>query len=592
MVAVKLPTFQGMVPAVDPHLLSDVNASEVVNAYLYSGALDGLPKKAQLYSLLNSAAAVAFRIPLNEADPTYLYDSFWLEFENPLTDFVAAPVSGDQYKRYYWTSPSSEPMYNTAERIKLGQPAFRLGIPQPANITVVASGGVSASLVSRAYLCTYVSEYGEEGPASNPVLVNGKADDTFAVTVPAVPIDYRGGSRNVKKIRIYRTITSAQGTATYYLVTELTATGAIQIFNDTLIDTVLASKPILESTAWTEPPDLNGFVAMPNGIIAGFRANELWFSEAYRPHAWPAAYSLTVEDDIVGLGVINQTLVVCTKGNPYTASGVNPASITTSKLAGYEPCLSKGSIVSTENGVYYVSNNGLILVNPGMAENITKQFISRDKWLEILNGGRVNAARFGSAYYCYNASVPAVADTAFQADMMQTANTVGSALGFMLDPTNANVGFVYLRETADIKTVVNDMFSGETLMVRSGKIMWLDQRPGYKIEPFKWVSKIFQTPDLKNFAAFKLYFYDRTDIDTPNPQNYSLGQVFNAATQKVIVRIFADGKLILAHEIRESGELHRMPSGFKAEFWKVEIEGQVKTKSFQMATSVKELSIV
>lgn len=594
MVAVKLPVFSGMVPSVDKHLLDNANAQYCNNAWLYSGALNGLPKKVPVFTLLQPNTTVAFRIPADDTDPTYLYNSRWMEFENPLTDFISAPVAADSFRRFYWTSTTIIPTYNTYDRIVAGLPAWQLGVPQPANLNVTASGGASATLVSRAYVTTLVTEYGEEGPASNPFVINGKIDDTFAVTIGAVPAAQIGTTHNVKKIRLYRTITSAAGTATYYRLTEVNALTTSQAYNDTMTDAVLATKPILESTAWTAPPDLDGFLTMPNGIVAGYKKNELWFSEAYRPHAWPAAYSLTLEHDIIGLGIINQTLVVCTKGNPYTASGVNPASITTSKLAAFEPCLSRGSIVSTEEGVFYTSPNGLILVNPGHAENITKQYISRDKWNEIMDG-RVNAGRLGSSYFAYGATDQNLfqINTRFvQAGFSQEEGTVGSSEGFMLDSANSNMGFGFIDDDKAIKSVKNDQLSGECILVRDGKVVWLDQRAGYAIDPYLWKSKVFQTPYLQNFTAFKVYFYDPVSFTFPNPQNFNVNQVFNPATQMAIVRVYADGKLILAHELRESGELHRLPSGFRAEFWEVEIEAQIKIKSFQMATAIKELANV
>lgn len=593
MAAIKLPIFSGMVPSIDKNLLADQNAAYSNNAWLYSGALYGLPAKVPLHTLVNPAATVAFRIPLNQGDPTYLFDSIWVEFENAYTDFINAPVAGDSFNRYYWTSSSQSPEYNTAARIALGQPAWLLGVPSPDPVTVVASGGVSSTLVSRAYLTTLVTEYGEEGAASAPFLINGKIDDTYAVTIPGVDPDLLGVTRNIKKIRLYRTITSAAGTADYYMLTEVDALVTAQVYNDTTTDTVLASSPILESTSWTPPPDLDGFVVMPNGIVAGFVDNELWFSEAYRPHAWPAAYSLTLEHDIIGLGVINQTLVVCTKGNPFTASGVNPSSITTSKLAVFEPCLGKGSIVSTEEGVYYVSPNGLIIVNAGLAQNITKQFISRDQWTAIIKRSIVNAGRLGSAYYAYGGGTQGVfQEDAFQNDFIQLKSSTGASDGFMLDPTNSNVGFTYTEDLMDIKSVRNDALSGEVMIVKEGKVHWLDQQPGYSTETYKWQSKVFQTPLLQNFSAFKVYMYEPLGFAFPNAQRFDIGQVFDPETQLAVVRIYADDKLLLAHEIRKSGELHRLPTGFKAAFWQIEFEGVVKIKSFQMATSVKELMSV
>lgn len=593
MTAIKLPVFAGMVPSVDKHLLNDSNAQYSKNAWLYSGALNGLPKKVPIHTMVDPLATVAFRIPSPDGEPAYLYDGAWKEFQNPLTDFISAPVQGDSFRRFYWTSTSEVPKYNTYDRILAGQPAWLLGVPQPGDITVVPTGGVSATIVSRAYVTTLVTEYGEEGPASNPFVINGKEDATFAVTIAGVPAADMGVNRNVKKIRLYRTITSSAGTVTYYRLTEVNAVVGTQVYNDTMSDAVLASNPILESTAWTAPPDLDGFIVMPNGIVAGYLDNELWFSEPYRPHAWPAAYALTLEHDIVGLGIINQTLVVCTKGNPYTASGVNPAVITTSKLAAFEPCLSRGSIVSTESGVFYTSGSGLILVNPGYAENITKQYISRDKWNEVLKDSRVNAGRLGSAYFAFGASVPDWVDSGWvQEDFVQTSIVIGAADGFLIDPSNSNAGFTYARDDMDIKSVRNDQLSGECLLVRDGKVVWLDQRMGYRVDPYVWKSKVFQTGYIMNFNAFKVFFYPITGFTFPNAQNFDVAQIFNPNTQLGVVRVYADGNLILTHELRTSGELHRLPSGFKAQFWEIEFEAQMGIKNFQMATSIKELASV
>jgi len=591
MAAIKLPTFAGMMPSIDDHLLADQNASFCENAWLYSGSMYGLPARAELYTLQSPASTTAFRIPFNDGDPSYLYSSTWVEFENADTDFFSAPVAGDTYKRFYWTSTSSIPMYNTLARIIAGQPAWKLGVPQPGNINVTLAGGSSSTLVSRAYVTTLVTEYGEEGPASRPDLVNGKIDATYTVHIAAVGANDLGVERNVKKIRIYRTITSSMGTAAYYMVAEVTALSTAQTYDDILEDVDIAANPILESTIWTAPPDLDGFVVMPNGIIAGFVNNELWFSEAYRPHAWPAVYSITVEFDIVGLAVIGQTLVVCTKGNPITAAGVNPSSITTSKLAAFEPCLTKGSILPTENGVYYASPNGIILVNSGYAQNITSQFISHDTWSEIVDRGRVNAGRFGSAYYAYGAATSAAfQQNAFQSNMVQQEDTGGTSDGFMIDPVNQNMGFTYLADDKDIISIYNDAYSGEMLFVRDGKVCWLDQRKGYKATPFTWRSKIFQPPKIDNFAALKVFFYTDEDYLPSAPQDFSVAQTFDPLTKMGVIRIIADGKTIAAREIRKPGELFRLPSGFKADFWQIEFEGRVRVKSIQMATSVKELS--
>lgn len=593
MVSIKLPVFSGMVPSVDQHLLTDQNASFCNNAWLYSGALVGLPQKEMLHEMVNPAATVAFRIPIYDDDPSYLHDSVWVEFENNLTDFVSAPVADDQYRRFYWASPNQPTRYNTFERIQNGLPPFLLGLPSPGPLHVEVAGGSSETIVSRAYLATFVSEYGEEGPASEPFLANGKMDATFTITIPAANSADLGEDRNIKKIRLYRTIVSAAGTTTYYRLYETDATTSTQTFIDIVTDANLASLPILESTEWVAPPALEGMVSMPNGIMAGYVGNTLYFSEPYRPHAWPGIYSLTIDYDVVGMSVTGQTLVVCTKGNPITASGVNPASITTSKLAVFEPCLSKGSILPTEEGVYYTSPNGLILVNAGIIQNVTKQFISRDRWASIAYKGKVNAGRLNGAYIAYGAGIEQAFQNAFQDDFAQTEpEDEGSPVGVLIDPTNTNMGFTYISTKEEVKSVINDAFSGELIFVSDGKVYWLPQDPGYQTEPYVWRSKTFQPPVKVNFSALKIYFYDDPTFKTPNPRNVDLNQVYDPETQKGIVRIYADGVLVSAQEFRKSGELLRLPAGFKADFWQIEFEAIVKIKSFQMSTSVKELSVV
>lgn len=593
MAVIKLPVFSGMVPSVDKYLLAEQNAAYCNNAWLYSGALMGIPQRVALHTLTNPDAQVAFRIPVAGVDESYLFDSFWVEFVDEDTDFIKAPTAGDNFQRYYWASPSEVPKYNTAARLILGQPAWLLGLPQPVKPTVAITGGTSTTLVSRSYITTLVTEYGEEGPASDPfTIASAKSDATFTVTIGAVAALDMGTNRNVKKIRLYRTVVGADGSVDFYMVAEVNALTTTQTFVDNITDTVAASNLYLESTNWTAPPDLDGIIAMPNGITAGFRGKELWFSEAYRPHAWPAAYSLNLEHTIVGLGVIGQTLVVCTNGNPYTAAGVNPVSITTAKLASFEPCLTKGSMVSSEEGVYYASANGLIVVNPGVADNITKQYISKDKWTEILNSGRINGGKLGSAYYAFGAQIQGLFQQGMAQDnMVQQTIKIGTTQGFMLDPTNANVGFTYIGSDDSILSVQNDNLSGEMIMIKGGKIWWHNQNPGFISETYTWQSKIFQAPKKMNFVAFKCYLYGNPDFPWTTPQNVDINQEFNPNEQLLIVRVYADNRLILAHEIRESGELHKLPTGFKADFWQIEFEGRATVKNLQMATSVKELSL-
>jgi hypothetical protein len=63
-----------------------------------------------------------------------------------------------------------------------------------------------------------------------------------------------------------------------------------------------------------------------------------------------------------------------------------------------------------------------------------------------------------------------------------------------------------------------------------------------------------------------------------------------AADMYGIVRVFADDRLVYQREIRTPGELFRLPSGFKAMWWQIEIEARVQINNVETATTAKELS--
>jgi hypothetical protein len=581
MVAVKVNTFGGMIPAIDDRLLSDQQAAYSENAWLYSGALNGLPVPTLLHEAAAGTAKV-YRIPNDYTNSRYLFDSFFMEFENADTDVIRAPVFDDTFDRYYWADSSDDPKYNTKARITNGDAEWLLGIPTPSTgLTATPSGGVGAASV-RSYVYTWVSAYGEEGPPSPPVTQTGKVDDTWAlasIDAPAGTDDGGvGDDRYIATKRIYRTVTSGSGVATYFFVAEIAYNTTT--YNDTRTDADISAEDQLQSTDWTAPPDdLQGFVVMPNGIVASWRSNELWFSEPYRPHAWPVRYVLTVAYPIVGLGLVNQTLVVCTQGFPVTATGVHPSVMTTSNLTSFEPCISRGSILSAPEGVYYASPNGLILVSPGRIENISKDLVTKDRWQQLTSNTNLRAARIGTAYYAFGSVRPGVFDEdAFDEDAFAQEDFTGAYLGVMIDPTNARVAYNVLTSDIPVSNVINDPWSGELFVIKEDEVLWIDQgTEGAAIEAYLWRSKAFQPGDKKNFSALKVYFDDTAD-DPPD----SFGTV----------RIYADNTLRLERELVASGNLIRLPSGFKADFWQFEIEAYVKVYSVQMATSVKELASV
>jgi len=600
MTAINLEAFGGMIPGTDDRLLPNSQAEFVENCWLYSGTVYGFHDPVPIYTLINPKTKKVFRIPKTYPDREHIVDSWWMEFQEPYTDVIRNPTSDDQYGRYYWAqhqktgSPVVPPQYNTRDRIINGNPSYVLGIPKPATKpTIAAVAQTPTPLEERTYVYTWISAYGEEGPPSPPSNVTkGSGSATWNITVTA-PTAANLANRNLTTTRIYRTIVSAQGTATYYFVADLPI--ATLTYADSALTTVVSQGNVLQSTFWYPPPDdLDGWQTMPNGIIVGWRRSEVWFSEPYRPHAWPPPYMVTTEYPIVGIGVIDQTAIVCTNGNPYAISGVNPSQMAQSRLAQYEPCTSRGSILSTPIGVAYSSPNGLCVAIAGEVRVATRAMIGKDDWQSLLVLPSLRAAAVNGGYYCWGSTLPgAFEPSAFDNDSFALTDYSGSYVGGFIDLNDSRVAYHTLYHATPTENVITDVWTGEVLMIRDGKVVWLDIAPTRKREKYIWRSKRFNMMFRKNLAAMKVWF----EVHPTYPQlaqtrNVALQQDFRMDEQYGLVRVYADDRLVYTNELRTPGELMRLPSGFQAQYYQFEVEAQCEVYKIEVASSVKELTSV
>jgi hypothetical protein len=445
-------------------------------------------------------------------------------------------------------------------------------------------------LESRAYVYTWVSAYGEESPPSPPTVYTGWSGDPWVVKVTA-PGSTVTTNRNISKVRIYRTVTSVAGSATYFYVTEMNVSSTA--YTDENDNATVSSNDILESIYWTAPPsDLKGLVSMPNGMIAGWRNNEVWFAEPYRPHAWPVAYSVSVDYPIVGMGVIGQTLIVCTTGNPYAISGINPASMAISKIASFEPCMSRGSVVSTPVGVVYASSNGLAVAVPGSVSIVSRSMITKDAWQELLYLETLRGAPLNGGYYCWGSVRLGCFDPgAFNTEVFQQDDYTGAYTGAFIDVANQRVSYNKLTTTDPTYNTITDNWTGEVFVMRDGKVHWIDVSPNRTHGVYTWKSKIFEMPNRRNLEAMRVWFSTFSDTPTLNPVAVVSPTTLNSDMYG-IMRVYADGILKFSREIRTTGDMFRLPSGFRAQYWQFEIEGRVQINSVEIATAAKELGNV
>lgn len=599
MSVIKMQAFSGMLPAVDDRLLPENAAAYSRDAYLNSGTLIGWRAPKLLFNLLASTTRYAYRIPVDNARTGIADTSYWLEFDDKDTNVVRTPVIDDSFERFYYASPSVRPKYNTKARIAAGLSPWFLGVPAPTDAPGVSpSGGSGAGIAAaRSYVYTYVTAYGEESAPSPPLVQNGYLDDTWEVTLTSPVANDMGVDRNIETINIYRTVTGTNGVASFFLVD--TVSNVTTSYNDSLTDETVAQNVELPSATWGEPPsDLKGISLGANGMIAGFKENEVWFCEPFRPHAWPSVYVLTTEFPIVGIGVCGQSFIVITTGYPVVLTGPQPDSITASVVHKSEPCTSRGSIVSTGAAVFYTSPNGLQAVTPyGTISNTTEKWFQRDQWqqLPLLS---VRAVHSGPDYFALGAVYvdPATAaDNSSQATTgftIQSPQTTSEQVSAPPGAGIVNPAFGWLSSDAAVFNMMMDFWTAVPLVIKDQKVYYYDfADTAPTITPYVWKSRIYQEQAKKNYEAMRLWFNVPPGTTPQNATRTITPTIATLASDMYgIVRVYADGVLVTTREIRTSGELLRINSGFKADFWQWEIEGRVAILNMQVATNVKELA--
>lgn len=450
----------------------------------------------------------------------------------------------------------------------------------------------SSVYTARAYVYTWVTAYGEEGPPSEPSVVNGWSNGTWTINLfTPDPLDM-GTRRNIVYTNIYRSVTNQSGQGTYFFVAQIPVTQSTYV--DTSNDATVALNQQLVSLYWFEPPsDLQGIAAFPNGITVGFRSNEIWFSEAYRPHAWPPGYVITTEFPVVGIGICGQAIVVCTEGTPYLVNGINPSAMALTKINLPEPCLHRGSIVSTDTTVLYVSQNGLIQISQsGAGSNITEGWITRERWQGLTPQSEVRAIKLMTSYFAFGASVPGLLTAGYTVELSQEDQV---SFTVWPQPGGHRIGFNELTppNNYNINNVEVDVWTGVALLVQNAGIYYYDftdQSP--TIVPYKWRSKLYQQLSKKCFAAMRIWFDIPPSTPVQDARNTAEPQPTLGPNQYGIVRVYADGNLWTTREIYTSGELLRIYSGIKADTWQWEFEGRVLITNVQTATSIKELGLI
>ena len=561
----KRDRFSGIAPGVSPRLLADEFAQIAENLDFESGRLKPTTDDSNTFTLTNSIRRSIF----------FYRDTNWLQWDEDDVFVVEGPIPADTLDRLYWTG-QDYPRIGTAQTIvsgSSGYPAnsYRLGVPAPANAPLIAKTGTADDTQTPddvAYVYTFVTAFGEEGPPSPASSVLERTDtETITITMPSG--DHPSGNYNFgsnAKKRIYRSNTGSTNT-TFQFLGEVAFTATT--FTDTKSSFELGE--VLPSGTWIGPPDddsslypdgpLTGLIPIANGVFAGFTGKRLCLSEPFLPHAWPIDYRITLEEDIVAIGSVSNGIVALTDGAPYFVTGVDPSAMTAIKLDIAQACINDKSVVDMGEYLLYAGPDGLVAVTGGQGEVVTNGLISAKQWNDDFNPTTYRAFRYENTYVAF-----------------------WSGGGFVYDPRAAEAALSNLTYTGEVRGGYMHPKDGELYIIIGDKIK--KYRGGTNNKTLKWKSK---------------------EIVMPRPVSMSWLSV-QAQAYPVSVKVWADGVLIAYYTLSSSGSTFtqatttpsNIPNGTLREpimrlpaavgkVWEVEVSGAVDIDEVCIAQSIEEI---
>ena len=554
MPVIRLLGFAGENRALHPTLLPDVQGVVSLNQKPGRGDLRSWLQPLTVATVPSGRKSI-YRMGRDVAnDATY-----WLSWTSRPVHAVRGFDPADTTERTYFTGDGAP---KVTDNLALdgtdpqNNPASTrpLGIPAPATrptVTTVA-GGTSTQNQTVFYVYTYVNDWGWESAPSPPSAANTrKTDDTATIGgFAAVP----AGNYGVNRRRIYRTATGASGATEFFFLRE------IAIGDSSTTDDNRTLGEVLPTTTWLPAPgvpvgagactegNLTHLTALWNGMLAGISGNAVRVCEPYVPYAWPAEYDIVPPDGKpVGLGVFGQALLVLTTGRPLLVAGSTPEGMDQTPLDLPQGCVSARSIVSMGAGVAWASEDGLCWYGSGGARILTAGLMTRKDWQALAPSSIVGRLYEGLYFGSYS--------------------TDGGATraGFMVNLGDPNAGIYFLDtgyEGMHFDELLDQLYVLDGANVRR----WDAGAAGMT---WRFRSKLHRAPRPLCFAA---------------------GEV-SADAYPVTMRVWGDG--VLRHtQTVANRQAFRLPAGFMAVEWQIELEGTGAVQSAAIATSIAELAQV
>ena len=548
MAVITVNKFSGVSPMTPPRYLADQAAQVALNCPVWLGSLQSI--RGTAVTALNTDGSFS-----KSGDMKSIYRfgesssselQYWFHWTTEV-DVVKGFINADTTERTYFTDPNGtgRPKVTNSTLALTGATTqypvswYDIGVPKPTtNVTAALSGTADAGTTAetRVYTYTYVNSFDEESAPFSATDMSASTVDRYpgqsvVLTLPTAPT----GNYDVTKKRIYRSATGAANSS-YFFVDEVPV--ATTSYTDTKDGDELNEE--IPSLTWEQAPEgLKGLVGLSNGVLVGFKGNDVYFSEPYRPFAWPIQYMQTVGYPIVGLGVIDTTVVVLTQGRPYFLQGSHPDSMVMVEADVNQSCISKRSIQTINGAVYYASPDGLVALAPSGSAVVTQSMFDKYTW-QALNPSDLVGLKYENQYVGF-------------------FNTSSGNGGFILDTIAKTWNFHNMYATGGY----NDLKNDSLYVIVGNKLHKWDSGTALS---YIWKSKKFTMPEPKSFACYRV----------------------EAEAYPVTFKFYKDGTLAHTESVTD-GRLKRLPSGLATTF-EFQLEGNVEVYNVQIAQTPMEVN--
>jgi hypothetical protein len=577
---IKQDFFSGERPRVASHLSKEYEAQIAENCDLSRGDLRPLAADIRTKNLTEVGTLKTLYQWKKTGDDEWIVNASEL-------DFVRSPIAGEAHDRVYLTG-MTEPRVLTNSIVSVpfdfSTDYYKLGVPAPAAALTIDAGYATASTY-RAYLYTYVVKLGvtdaEEGSNSAIASISNYGSGNVTLSGFAAP----PAGRSIGKIRIYRTASGSSGVGEFLFVGEFDTDGvdfAAYTFTDDVADADLGEAFTCEN--WTPPPStLAGIISVDGGSLAGFVGNRVYVTEPYLPHAWP--YSYPVDSTIVGLGSIGNTIVVMTDEFIYLLYGQADA-MSTKKLSGRYPCLSKAGVVSCESGVLFPSDEGIVLVTPDGPTLLSYDYFTKKQYMDNYTPTGMRSIFHNGQYFCFHDTGAFSINIRDKSLIRMSMPALGSAVPHV---SLANNHLYFISQDIDNVNAIYD-FGGDT---DEGYKTYLYRSKDFILGAVANFSAARVIRDLKDYGAINAaLFLDSEGEGTVNGAAVNGDAVNSAGLQKVYLgvtlHLYGDGVLLMEKQIINDNAF-RLPSGILYRRCYFEIIGDTPICEVSLATSMEEL---